>query len=299
MLRSKDLAGSEVLRTEWIDLISELDMLVNAGVERIVKKQLTARRTKSSGDAFDKMRSLGETGRHSAPPSASKSMASIRHGEDGSRKNLKYLDLARRGSSRFLGGVKKLGARSKVTLKAVKSIASFGRKRNNVTGASKDGNSASVQTAPAQPSPLPDINDEMLQLELERWLWPVKLSGPNLGVELYIDYPKRGVRVKSVSISGEFCRCGVSVGDVIIKIQNAVVLGWTCAEVEQVLQAAGGMLSLMLAPGYEVDKAIQLGAEHRLEDDFEAMRSSGSFDDSGHLEPLQMTALEMQDDPYA
>lgn len=59
------------------------------------------------------------------------------------------------------------------------------------------------------------------------------------------------------------------------------------------------MLSLMLAPGYEVDKAIQLGAEHRLEDDFEAMRSSGSFDDSGHLEPLQMTALEMQDDPYA
>ena len=91
--------------------------------------------------------------------------------EKKNRKNLKYLDLARRGSSRFLGGVKKLGARSKVTLKAVKSIASFGRKRNNVTGASKDGNSASVQTAPAQPSPLPDINDEMLQVS---W-WPFAL----------------------------------------------------------------------------------------------------------------------------
>lgn len=55
MLRSKDLAGSEVLRTEWIDLISELDMLVNAGVERIVKKQLTVR------ISFD----LNRKGRHS------------------------------------------------------------------------------------------------------------------------------------------------------------------------------------------------------------------------------------------
>ena len=88
MLRSKDLAGSEVLRTEWVDLITELDTLVNAGVERLVKRIVTAtRRTKSSGDAFDKMRSLGGKGvgkgagpggRHSAPPSASKSMESVR-----------------------------------------------------------------------------------------------------------------------------------------------------------------------------------------------------------------------------
>ena len=143
-----------------------------------------------------------------------------------------------------------------------------------------------------------------LQLELEKWLWPVKLSGPNLGVELFIDYPKRGVRVKSVSISGEFCRCGVSVGDVIIKIQNAVVLGWTCLEVEQVLAAAGGMLEMVLAPGYEVDKAVQRDKDHRLEGDFGAMRAgSGSFEDADldlePLQPLQMSPIDIEDDPYA
>ena len=151
-------------------------------------------------------------------------------------------------------------------------------------------------------SPPPPPPPHFSQLELEKWLWPVKLSGPNLGVELFIDYPKRGVRVKSVAISGEFCRCGVSVGDVIIKIQNAVVLGWTCSEVHQVLQASGGMLGMVLAPGYEVDKAVKRGKEHRLEDDFEAMRS-GSFEDADlavdQLEPLQMSPLDIEDDPYA
>ena len=81
-----------------------------------------------------------------------------------SRKNLKYLDLAKRGSSRVMGGFKKL---NKGTLRAVKSIASFGRRKNNHINASKAILAKSVST-PAQPSPMPDVNDEMLQVRSEQ-----------------------------------------------------------------------------------------------------------------------------------
>jgi hypothetical protein len=141
---------------------------------------------------------------------------------------------------------------------ALRTVASFARLRRTKSVAAVQ---QRIKPKQAFVSPLPDLADELLQNDLGAWLWPVNLSGEaKPGVELWIDHPKRGVRVKSVAVDGEFCRCGVSIGDVVIKIQNAVVLGWTCAEVEACLQASSGQLAVVLAPGHELDRAMAQAA---------------------------------------
>ena len=88
------------------------------------------------------------------------------------------------------------------------------------------------------------------------------------------------------------------------------MLGWTCGEVEQVLQAAGGQLSLVLAPGHEVDRAIQRNAiDQREPADSHgfAIEHSGSFEDQQYTRDEDLTIAAAtrpigsieSDDPYA
>jgi C-terminal processing protease CtpA/Prc len=82
------------------------------------------------------------------------------------------------------------------------------------------------------------------------------LGDGEIGASFETKADHRGVRIADLTDGGELSRGGARRNDVIVKVQNAVVLGWTPAEVESVLSVGNGKLSITVAPALDVRRCV-------------------------------------------
>ena len=66
-----------------------------------------------------------------------------------------------------------------------------------------------------------------------------------------------------MSSKSDFFNGGVSVGDVVFRIQNTNTLGWAQSEIEKALSAANGVLKVFFVTGVELDRLLSSKSKAR------------------------------------